>query len=178
MPAVAVAVVTGAGLPALRAALAALAGAARAGPGAVRLWVDRVFTVRGTGAVVTGTLRAGTLAPATSSLLTPGMTPVRVRGLESLGEKTATATGVARVALNLRGLHRGQVRRGMALIRPSQWTLTTVADVRLAPGAQGMAPAPGGGTATPTDRRPADADSEASYPHRAQIARTGWAVPR
>jgi selenocysteine-specific elongation factor len=166
VPAVAVSAVTGEGLPRLRAELAALAGRMPApDPSAtIRLWVDRAFSIPGSGTVVTGTLPAGTVARGDELLLTPGMTPVRVRGLESLGEKTATATGVARVALNLRGLHRGQVRRGMALIRPSQWTLTTVADVRLAPGAQGMAPAPGGGTATPIDRRPADADSEAATP--------------
>src|SRR5215831_11697156 len=99
----------------------------------VRLWVDRAFSVSGSGTVVTGTLPAGTAARGDELLLAPGMTAVRVRGLESLGEKTATARGVARVALNLRGLHRGQVRRGMALIRPGQWTLTTAADIRLSP---------------------------------------------
>jgi selenocysteine-specific elongation factor len=187
VPAVAVSAVTGEGLPRLRAELAALAGRMPAPDptAAIRLWVDRAFSIPGSGTVVTGTLPAGTVARGDELLLTPGMTPVRVRGLESLGEKTATATGVARVALNLRGLHRGQVRRGMALIRPGQWTLTTAADIRLsplagspaiarsaaataglAPGAQGRAPAggalaprnaapdAGGGTATPTERRP------------------------
>jgi selenocysteine-specific elongation factor len=141
VPAVAVSAVTGEGLPRLRAGLAALAGRMPApDPSApVRLWVDRAFSIPGSGTVVTGTLPAGTVARGDGLLLAPGMTPVRVRGLESLGEKTATATGVARVALNLRGLHRGQVRRGMALIRPSQWTLTTVADVRLSPPADSPA---------------------------------------
>ena len=119
--------------PELRAELAALAGRMPAPDpsAAIRLWVDRAFSISGSGTVVTGTLPAGTVARGDELLLAPGMTPVRVRGLESLGEKTATATGVARVALNLRGLHRGQVRRGMALIRPGQWTLTSVADIRL-----------------------------------------------
>jgi selenocysteine-specific elongation factor len=135
VPAVAVSAVTGEGLPRLRAELAALAGRMPAPDpsAAIRLWVDRAFSISGSGTVVTGTLPAGTVARGDELLLAPGMTPVRVRGLESLGEKTATATGVARVALNLRGLHRGQVRRGMALIRPSQWTLTTAADIRLSP---------------------------------------------
>jgi L-seryl-tRNA(Ser) seleniumtransferase len=102
------------------------------------------------------TLPGGTVARGDELLLAPGMTPVRVRGLESLGDPAATATGVARVALNLRGLHRGQVRRGMALVRPNQWTLATVADVRLAPPAGSQAPGAGragGGTATPAARR-------------------------
>jgi len=136
VPAVAVSAVTGEGLPRLRAELAALAGRMPAPDpsAAVRLWVDRAFSIAGSGTVVTGTLPAGTVARGDVLLLAPGLTPVRVRGLESLGEKAATATGVARVALNLRGLHRGQVRRGMALVRPGQWTLTTAADVRLAAG--------------------------------------------
>jgi len=160
VPAVAVSAVTGEGLPRLRSELAALAGRMPTpDPSApVRLWADRAFSIPGSGTVVTGTLPAGTVARGDELLLAPGMTPVRVRGLESLGEKTATATGVARVALNLRGLHRGQVRRGMALIRPGQWTLTTVADIRLSALAGDVAPrsaAPnaGGGTATPAERR-------------------------
>ena len=145
VPAVAVSAVTGEGLPRLRAELAALAGRMPApDPSApVRLWVDRAFSIAGSGTVVTGTLPAGTVARGDELLLAPGMTPVRVRGLESLGDPAATATGVARVALNLRGLHRGQVRRGMTLIRPGQWTLTTVADVRLAPPAGGVGPGSG-----------------------------------
>ena len=145
VPAVAVSAVTGEGLPRLRAELAALAGRMPApDPSApVRLWVDRAFSIAGSGTVVTGTLPAGTVARGDELLLAPGMTPVRVRGLESLGDPAATATGVARVALNLRGLHRGQVRRGMTLIRPGQWTLTTVADVRLGPPAGGVGPGSG-----------------------------------
>ena len=109
VPAVAVSAVTGQGLPRLRAELAALAGRMAApDPSApVRLWVDRAFSIAGSGTVVTGTLPAGTVARGDELLLAPGMTPVRVRGLESLGDPVATATGVARVALNLRGLHRG-----------------------------------------------------------------------
>jgi selenocysteine-specific elongation factor len=151
VPAVAVSAVTGAGLPRLRAELAALAGRMPAPDpsAAIRLWVDRAFSISGSGTVVTGTLPAGTVARGDELLLAPGMTPVRVRGLESLGEKTATATGVARVALNLRGLHRGQVRRGMALIRPSQWTLTTVADLRLSSPAE--SPVPGAGDGRPRE---------------------------
>ena len=156
VPAVAVSAVTGQGLPRLRAELAALAGRMAApDPAApVRLWVDRAFSIAGSGTVVTGTLPAGTVARGDELLLAPGMTPVRIRGLESLGDPVATATGVARVALNLRGLHRGQVRRGMALVRPGQWTLTTVADIRVAPPAGGAGPGPDDVAADPGGGRP------------------------
>ena len=141
--AVAVSAVTGAGLDDLRAALARLAAALR-GPGTpgappVRLWIDRSFTVRGAGTVVTGTLPAGTVANGQELLLTrrPAVQPVRVRGLQALGEPAERVTGVARVALNLRGVPTGVPQRGMALIEPGRWTLTAELDVRLTPRAAG-----------------------------------------
>jgi selenocysteine-specific elongation factor len=141
--AVPVSAVTGAGLPELRAALGRLA-AALPVPRAddpVRLWVDRSFTIRGSGTVVTGTLPAGTVATGQELLLTPALRPVRIRGIESLGEPAAQVTGVARVAVNLRGLASSIPERGMALITPARWTLTTILDVRLH---------------LPADHRPAD----------------------
>jgi selenocysteine-specific elongation factor len=63
--------------------------------------------------------------------LTPAMRPVRVRALQSLGENAADLTGVARAALNLRGVDRADVRRGMALVQPGRWTLARQVDVRL-----------------------------------------------
>ena len=142
--AVAVSAVTGAGLDDLRAALARLAAALR-GPGTpgappVRLWIDRSFTVRGAGTVVTGTLPAGTVANGQELLLTrrPTVQPVRVRGLQALGEPAERVTGVARVALNLRGVPTGVPQRGMALIEPGRWTLTAELDVRLTPRAAGL----------------------------------------
>jgi selenocysteine-specific elongation factor len=131
--AVAVSAVTGAGLPELRAALAHLVAALPA-PDArapVRLWVDRSFTIRGSGTVVTGTLPAGTVRTGQELLLTPSMRPVRVRGIESLNEPSASVSGVARVALNLRGLAADVPARGMALVDPGRWTMTRLADVRL-----------------------------------------------
>jgi selenocysteine-specific elongation factor len=142
--AVAVSAVTGAGLDDLRAALARLAAAlhGQGTPGAppVRLWIDRSFTVRGAGTVVTGTLPAGTVANGQELLLTrrPAVQPVRVRGLQALGEPAERVTGVARVALNLRGVPTGVPQRGMALIEPGRWTLTAELDVRLTPRAAGL----------------------------------------
>jgi selenocysteine-specific elongation factor len=143
--AVAVSAVTGAGLDDLRAALARLTTALRGSgtPGAptpVRLWIDRSFTVRGAGTVVTGTLPAGTVANGQELLLTrgPAAQLVRVRGLQALGEPAERVTGVARVALNLRGVPTGVPQRGMALIEPGRWTLTAELDVRVTPSAAGL----------------------------------------
>ena len=131
--AVAVSAVTGAGLPELRDALARLVAALPApDPAApVRLWVDRSFSIRGSGTVVTGTLPAGTITVGQELLLTPSLRPARIRGLESLNEPVASVTGVARVAVNLRGIPADFPARGMALVEAGRWTLTKLVDVRL-----------------------------------------------
>ena len=136
--AVPVSAVTGQGLDELRSALGRLV-AGLPGPSAaadqppVRLWIDRSFTIRGAGTVVTGTLPAGTVRNGQELLLSPSLGPVRVRGLEALGEPADQVAGVARVALNLRGVPAGVPARGMALIEPGRWTLATELDVRIAP---------------------------------------------
>ena len=131
--AVAVSAVTGAGLSELRAALARLVSLlpAPSADAPVRLWVDRSFTIRGSGTVVTGTLPAGTVRTGRELLLTPSMRPARIRGIESLNEPATSVSGVARVALNLRGLAADVPARGMALVDPGRWTMTKLADVRL-----------------------------------------------
>ena len=135
VPAVAVSAVTGAGLPDLRDALervvAALPVPDPAAP--VRLWVDRSFSIRGSGTVVTGTLPAGTVTTGQELLLTPSLRPARIRGLESMNEPVTSAAGVARVAVNLRGVPAGFAARGMALVEAGRWTLTRLIDVRLTP---------------------------------------------
>jgi len=140
---VAVSAVTGEGLPELRAALVRLV-ASLPVPGArdpVRLWVDRSFSIRGSGTVVTGTLPAGTIATGQELLLTPSMRPARIRGLEMLNERAASVTGVARVALNLRGIPADVPARGMALVDAGRWTITKLIDVRLSLGS--WSPSPG-----------------------------------
>ena len=131
--AVAVSSVTGAGLPELRAALARLAAALPVPDAAapVRLWVDRSFSIRGSGTVITGTLPAGTVRTGQELLLTPSMRPARIRGIESLNESVPSVRGVARVALNLRGLPADVPARGMALVEAGRWTMTRLADIRL-----------------------------------------------
>jgi len=132
--ALAVSAVTGQGLPGLLAALDRLAcGMPVPDPGApVRIWVDRAFTIAGSGTVVTGTLPAGTIRRGEELVVTPSMRPVRLRGVQALGEPVAELTGPARAAVNLRGASHGRLRRGMALVHPGRWTLADVIDVSLA----------------------------------------------
>ncbi|MCI4066561.1 GTP-binding protein [Micromonospora sp. R77] len=132
--AVAVSRATGAGLPQLRDALdrlvARLPDPAHDVP--VRLWVDRSFTIRGSGTVVTGTLGGGRLAVGDQLELADTGEPVRVRGLHSLGTAHQRVDAVARVAVNLRGVSRDRVARGDALLTPGRFRRTDLLDVRLA----------------------------------------------
>ncbi|MGW2626757.1 selenocysteine-specific translation elongation factor [Micromonospora taraxaci] len=134
VPAVAVSGLTGAGLPELRSALDRLAARvpAPAVDDPVRLWVDRSFTVRGSGTVVTGTLGGGRLRVGDELEVAGGDEPVRVRGLHSLGETRPEVTAVARVAVNLRGTPRDRLGRGDALLTPGRFHSTDLVDVRLA----------------------------------------------
>ncbi len=136
LEAVAVSALTGQGMPDLVAALGRLAARLpQPDPqGDVRLWLDRVFAVKGSGTVVTGTLQAGTVHAGDELTATPAMRTMRIKGVQSLGAPAAQVSGVARVALNLRGIGTRELSRGMALIQASRWTVTSVIDVRLTPG--------------------------------------------
>ena len=141
VPAVAVSSVTGAGVPELREALdRLLAGLPAADPAApVRLWIDRAFTIRGAGTVVTGTLAAGTVAAGDRLVL--GDRELTVRGVQSLGEPVERAAATARVALNLRGVAVEELSRGDALLTPGAFRRTDVVDVSLAEAPEGRPPA-------------------------------------
>ena len=95
----------------------------------VRLWVDRSFTVRGAGTVVTGTLAAGTIR--VGDELEHAGRRVTVRGLQSLGQDEGEVDAVARVALNLRGVDRQHIGRGDAIRTPGTWLDTAEVDVAL-----------------------------------------------
>ncbi|MGH3765041.1 MAG: selenocysteine-specific translation elongation factor [Pseudonocardiaceae bacterium] len=133
IPAVCVSGITRAGLDELRAALSKLvAGLPAPDVGAdIRLWVDRAFTIRGAGTVVTGTLAAGTLHVGDELELGAGGRRVVVRGLQSLGSPVESVPAVARVAVNLRGVPHEAVHRGDALLTPKTWLATRTIDVRL-----------------------------------------------
>ena len=95
----------------------------------VRLWVDRSFTVRGAGTVVTGTLAEGTIR--VGDELEHAGRRVTVRGLQSLGRDETTVEAVARVAVNLRGVERQQIGRGDTLRTPGAWLDTAEVDVSM-----------------------------------------------
>ena len=128
--------VTGEGLSRLRAALA---DATRRLPerdtsDLVRLPVDRAFTVKGTGTVVTGTLWSGALASDAQLRLFPADRAVRVRGLESHGASVDGATPGHRVAVALVGVDRREAMRGAVLVDDVPgWRMSAVlrADVAL-----------------------------------------------
>ncbi|MGV0749602.1 selenocysteine-specific translation elongation factor [Mycolicibacter minnesotensis] len=133
-PIVAVSALNGTGLDALRAALDDLLAEIPepSSTGRVRLWVDRSFTITGAGTVVTGTLTAGALATGDHlQVLDRGHArAVVIRGLQSCGETHSALRPMARVAVNLRGVSSGEVRRGDALVSSDAWPTTTVVDVR------------------------------------------------
>jgi selenocysteine-specific elongation factor len=132
LPWVGVSARTGAGLDELRALLTEMV--ARIPPtdaqAPVRLWIDRGFTIKGAGLVVTGTLAAGTIRVGDTLDVARNGARYVVREMQSLNEHVDQARGVARVALNLRGAGRGELGRGDALMSPGSYRTTTVSDVR------------------------------------------------
>lgn len=143
-PVVAVSAVSGAGLDDLRVELARLAARLPAPPPQepVRLWVDRRFSPRGAGTVLTGTLPAGRVRVGDTLELTAAgaeRTTQRVRGLQSLQLPREEVCGVARVGVNLRGAGAERAGRGDALLSPGAWLDVRVCDATLVdawPGAE------------------------------------------
>ena len=117
---VAVSGVTGTGLDELRVALESTASEVdqRRADFPTRLYVDRVFTLRGIGTVVTGTLWSGAVAEGDHLLLEPAGREVRVRSVQVHDTAVTRAEAGQRVALSLPGVERSDVRRGDALVAP------------------------------------------------------------
>ena len=112
---------TGAGVPELLQALVALRDrvAVRATappPGPVRLAIDRAFGVKGRGAVVTGSLRGGSIAEGDRLRLEPGGASVRVRAMQ-VHNDPRRGNDAGRTAMNLAGLEVAELRRGQVLTR-------------------------------------------------------------
>jgi selenocysteine-specific elongation factor len=101
--------------------------------GRPRLWVDRVFSAKGAGTVVTGTLAGGSFAVDDHIEVGPARRQARVRGIETAYRWVERAGPGARVALNLAGVDHHAVRRGDAVVRPGQWLPADVVDVALRP---------------------------------------------
>ena len=109
----------GEGLDELRAALDRVAAAlpGRSGGGALRLHVDRSFTIRGAGTVVTGTLWEGAAARGDEVRILPSGRSARVRSVQVHDEPRERAEAGQRVALNLAGVGRDEVARGDVVVR-------------------------------------------------------------
>lgn len=133
IPTVSCSAVTGAGIDDLRQALSAVVVALPAPDLGVptRLWIDRSFTIRGAGTVVTGTLPAGRVRVGDELIVARTGETVVVRGLQSMKEPESAVQAVARIAVNLRGISADALHRGDALLTPGRWALTSTVDLRL-----------------------------------------------
>ncbi|HYM05988.1 MAG TPA: selenocysteine-specific translation elongation factor [Terriglobales bacterium] len=130
---VAVSSLTGAGLDQLRHALVKTATdiGARDSSALARLPVDRVFTMKGFGAVVTGTLISGALRKEDELEVFPAGKRVRVRGIQVHGDAAEQAVAGQRTALNLAGVTTQELARGMVLAPPSTFRPASRMDASL-----------------------------------------------
>ncbi|HEY8103279.1 MAG TPA: selenocysteine-specific translation elongation factor [Gaiellaceae bacterium] len=131
---VAVSAKTGAGLDDLRAAVGRAADLVEQedkADSAARLFVDRVFSLRGIGTVVTGTLWSGSIGEGDILRAEPGGREVRVRSVQVHERPVARAEAGQRVALALPGVERSDLRRGDALVAPGAFAPSYRLDVVL-----------------------------------------------
>jgi len=132
-PIVAVSSLTGVGLDDLKKAIVTISSqvTARKSNGLARLPIDRVFTMKGFGTVVTGTLISGTIRPDEELEVLPGGRRVRVRGVQVHGDSADQAIAGQRTALNLAGASTDDLARGMILAPPDTLVGTRSIDVKL-----------------------------------------------
>ncbi|NWG85952.1 MAG: selenocysteine-specific translation elongation factor [Hydrogenophilaceae bacterium] len=116
-----VSAITGAGIDALRAHLHAVAAASSRGAaqGGFRLAVDRSFSLKGTGTVVTGTVFAGRAQVGDELVLTPSGKRARLRGLHVMNRAAESGQAGQRCALNLAGLDKDEIARGDWVVAPA-----------------------------------------------------------
>lgn len=126
-----VSAVSSTGIPELKKMLVSLADKvpARNSNAPFRLWIDRVFTIKGHGAVVTGSVLSGQAKVGDSLKLLPSETVVRVRGLEWHGEKVDKVSAGQRAAINLAGVEMEQIARGMVLSAIERGEISNVWDI-------------------------------------------------
>jgi selenocysteine-specific elongation factor len=119
---------TGYGLPELRAALTQVLTAAkpRSGEDVFRLPVDRAFTVKGTGTVVTGTVWSGQLRADEEVRILPAGRTARARRIEQHGKSADTARAGGRAAVALAGVIVAEVSRGSVLVTDESWSPTSL----------------------------------------------------
>ena len=122
---------TPAGIEALIAALDALKPPKRVASGSLRLPIDRTFVQRGFGTVVTGTLRSGSIQDGDEVVVLPEGLKTRVRGLQVHGHPVAQSRAGLRTALNLAGIERDDLHRGMVVTHADHPPVAQVLDVEL-----------------------------------------------
>lgn len=129
-PIVAVSAETGEGLQSLRASLIELAADQQTGQShrLARLAIDRSFSVKGFGTVVTGTLREGCLKIGEHVVIHPTLKAARIRGLRSAGKEVELAKSGERVAVNLAGVYHAEIHRGMTLTHPGPLASSSLLD--------------------------------------------------
>src|SRR6266550_3600529 len=132
-PVIPVSSMTGAGLDQFKQALVKIASEvpAKDSTALARLPIDRVFTMKGFGTVVTGTLVAGSIRKEQELELFPQGRRVRVRGIQVHGQSAEQALAGQRTALNLAGVTKTDLERGMMLAPPATFHPTRRAEVSL-----------------------------------------------
>ncbi|HSO73544.1 MAG TPA: selenocysteine-specific translation elongation factor [Blastocatellia bacterium] len=132
-PIVAVSSRTGEGVEELKRVLVDLASAVepKAAQAVPRLPVDRAFSIKGFGTVVTGTLIAGELKSGDEIEVLPGGVRTRIRNLQVHGQDTSRAVAGQRTAINLPGVNVEQAQRGSVLAPAGRLQATSMIDARL-----------------------------------------------
>ncbi len=132
-PILAVSAITGEGIADLKSALATVVSrvSERGHDFIPRLPLDRVFSMRGFGTVVTGTLQQGSLRTGDPLEQHPSGRMVRVRGIQVHGEQRDTAQAPCRVALNLAGVEVAEIHRGDTLVPPGTLSAASTLDVEI-----------------------------------------------
>ncbi|HWR39225.1 MAG TPA: selenocysteine-specific translation elongation factor, partial [Patescibacteria group bacterium] len=128
-----VSAISGEGIPELRQQLTQLAlqTTARDDNAPFRLWIDRVFSIKGHGAVVTGSVLGGRIKIGDSVMVYPGGRTARIRGLEWHGQKTEEILAGQRAAVNLTGVEMEELGRGMFLSAPERGQTGLVWDLKV-----------------------------------------------
>jgi len=132
-PVIPVSATTGEGIPQLTAALEQLVAQVeeRASDGLFRLPIDRIFTMKGFGTVVTGTLVSGRVKTGDFVEILPTGITAKVRGLQVHGEKVEQVAAGQRTAVNLQGVEKSAIERGEVVLHPATVESTKLLDVEL-----------------------------------------------
>jgi selenocysteine-specific elongation factor len=99
--------------------------------GLFRLPIDRVFTLKGFGTVITGTALSGSISVDDAVEILPSNLTSRVRGLHSHGKPIQTAYAGQRVAINLQGVEKEELKRGDAVVVPKRFIPTKIIDAKI-----------------------------------------------